>query len=401
MRSLFFLLVLFFGITFHATAGEIIINFSDPMFAKLDAEGKKLLSEYARAYPKIRGFYENMRMDMDIRNTSYRSEKDLESLTSALRSEGQNEDEIRDVIARSGKADVQHEVRYRQLDGYARVDTKVERRITSSVLDKLPSGSPLPSFVHGGVVQDVEVVLLTPEMSYQLSKRDPSKQYFALNAKRNPDSPNAEDIGLPLMYVDTAPFCEDADPLEKVIFDCPPLLKGKPYIVEYVKQMEVEGERVVMVKCSRADLIDSFREIRLDRNFGVVKETYSRGGVTFPDGKREIRWTRETCTYDGMVDGIPLLKTYQRSSGIFDQSSQEEMITRQMMCEVTNLIPGPVDLSEFDVAQFLPPNVKIRELSWSPLSPARIAGMVIGTLLFMIGIYLKIRSMRKEQITNP
>jgi len=388
-------LVLFFGVTPCVAAGEISINFSDPMFSRLDAEGKNLLTEYAKAYPKIKDFYENMRMDVNVKNTNYTV--NLESLRSTLRSEGLGEDEIKDIVARSGKTDIQYEVRYRQQDNYFRVDTKVNHIMTDYARARLPHGSPIRNFANGDIVPDVGTVLLTPTTGYQFSKKDPSKQFPSLNARRDLKKPGSEDdIGLPLIYVDTAPFCVDAMPLENIVFQCPPLIKGKPYVVDYIRQKEVDGRPVVEIRTSRADLTDSFREIKLDKNSWGILEIYARSGLTLPSGEREIQWTREICTYDGVVDGVPLLKTYHRSFGKRDKNSQEDRMISQMSCEVTHLVLGAPDLSEFDVAQFLPPGVKVGEITPARLSTARIVTIVISIILIILGIYLKIRNARKE-----
>ena len=396
MMRLLFSFIVFFAVTLCAAAEEVVIDFAHPMFAQLDAEGKELLSEYAKVYPQIKNFYENMRMDVNVKKTSYPSEKSLESLRSVLRSKGLGEDEIKDMAARSGQTDMHYEVRYRQPDGYARVDTMINHRVTNYARSKLPPGSPLLKFSAGDVVQDIGVVLLTPTMGYRLSKSDPLKQYYSLNIKRDMKSPDSkDDIGLSIIYFDTAPFSSNDTPLEEIVFRCPPLIKGKPYIVEYVRQKEIDGEQVVEIRTSRADFTDTFREIKLDRNSWCVKEIYCRTGLTLSSGEEEVRWYREACTYGGIVDGMPLLKTYRMSFGKYDKNAQEDKIIGQMSCEVTNLIPGPPDLSEFDVAQFLPPGIKIgKDISPAHFSPIRIAAIVIGLTLFILGIYMRLRRAR-------
>jgi hypothetical protein len=392
MRLLVFFSMLFFGITLQViTADEIVVDFADPMFARLDAEGKRLLSEYARTYPKIKSFYENIRMDVNVGNASNPSENDLEFLRSNLRSKGLNEDEIEDVVARSKQMERQYEIRYRLSEKYARIDTKVYHPVVASARIDLPSGG-LPR----GFVSETGITLFTPTMGYQLSKNDPSKQYFALNAKRDVTKPNVEDLATAVMYFDVAPFSSDYLPLENIIFQCPPLIKGKPYVVEYVRQREIDSEPVVEIRVARTDFTDVFREIKLDKNSWVVLDVYSRVEVPHSSGKNEIRWDRSVCTYDGAVDGVPLLKTYQRVFGNYNKDTQAESIAGQMQCEVTKIVPGPVDLSEFDVAQFLPPDVKIGEVMPAQLSSARIATIVIGIILVIFGIYLKLQKTKER-----
>jgi hypothetical protein len=201
------------------------------------------------------------------------------------------------------------------------------------------------------------------------------------------------------MYFDTAPFSlgtSGAVPLEKILFQ---RQIPKPHGLQYVRQRESKGEQVVEIGWSWSAEPDVFREIRLDRASWGIKESYWRAVATSPSDPawREIRWYREACTYNGRVDGVPLLKTYQRSEGTYDKNTQKEEVLRQMLCEITNLIPGPPDLSEFDVAQFLPPDVKIGEITPVSFTPARIAAIVIGVILLLLGIYMHIRnSMRSS-----
>jgi hypothetical protein len=391
--SLFISFVLFFGMTFQVVAAEeIVINFSAPMFARLDVESKNLLSEYAKTYPKIKDFYANIRMDVNVKTVDGSFEEDLQSLRLVLKSEGIKEDEIEDRIKQwygSVQKEQQYEIRYRISEMYGRVDTK-----TSHSVMAFARGDQQPRDQPRSVDQKVGVALFTPTTGYQFSKNDPSNQYFSLNASRDFRKQNAEGIAMSPIYFDKAPFCSGETPLETVLFQS---RTSKTYVLEYVRLREIEGEQVVEIRCSGANP-DAFTEIRLDRITWGVKESYSR--VTAMSSNdldwREIRWYRGICTYDGIVDGVPLLKTYERSSGIIDKDTQEEKMTRQVLCEVTNLVPGPPDLSEFDVSQFLPPGVKIGEITTASFTPARIAAIVIGIILVIFGLYLRLRRVNKS-----
>jgi hypothetical protein len=54
-----------FSVTPCWGAGDvpIRIDFANPMYSKLDEEEKKILTEYAMAYPQIKLFYQNIRLD--------------------------------------------------------------------------------------------------------------------------------------------------------------------------------------------------------------------------------------------------------------------------------------------------------------------------------------------------
>jgi hypothetical protein len=425
MMRLLLSFVLFFWVTFHVVAEEIVIDFTHPKFARLDAEGKKLLSEYARTYPKIRDFYGNIRMDVNMGKANYPSEKELESLRSNLRSEKLNEDEIEDVVERSKQSNTQYEIRSRLADKHLSVDRKVNHPVMPSVRAKLP-----PELSQYDYIQEAEMSSFTPTVEYQLSKYDPRNPYFSLNTKRNMSKPNAQGISMEVLYFDGAPFSSDGMVLEKSLFQSPPLVAEKSYpVVDYVRQKKEGKEQIVEIRLVSSRYLDSNPDdihgvIRLHRNSWVVKETFGRTQVISP-GKYygDIDWIRSSCTYNGMVDGVPLLKTYQRSNGHYNKETHEENIERQMLCEVTKLVPGPVNLSEFDVAQFLPPPPKAKgdeyipailppeylppEVKVDEITPARqqrifvirivgIVGAVISILMIILGIYLKLQKMKGQ-----
>lgn len=159
--------------------------------------------------------------------------------------------------------------------------------------------------------------------------------------------------------------------------------------MEYVRQKKIDGEQIIEMRVSWDDL--AFIEIKFDRNSWVVKEAYAWFKVTLDTGEEHISWAHAVCTYDGFADGVPLLKTYQRSEGIFDHGTQDERMCQQILAEVTKIVPGPVDVSEFDVAQFLLPGAKIGEVTSAQLSPAWIAAIVTGIFLVILGIYMRVK----------
>ena len=116
----------------------------------------------------------------------------------------------------------------------------------------------------------------------------------------------------------------------------------------------------------------------------ILEQGYTVGGKKF--------WKRYQCAYEGEFEGMPLLSSYQRDLGIYDN---DEFLTERLLYrvryEVTQIIPGPPDLSEFDVAQFLPPGVRVGEIAKAQLSPARIIAIVIGVVLIILGISSRVR----------
>jgi len=160
---------------------QLQVDFSDPIFSKLDEEGKNIIREYAQAYPKIKIFYENIKMDASVRSEYFPSEEELETMKLDMQSLGLDEDKIQGAIEKfKQQSDLQYEVRYRQLDGYVRVDTKASH--------------------------EVNIIVFTPTTEYQLSKNDPRSEYFSLNTRRDRNDRDTEGIGMAVLYFDTAPF---------------------------------------------------------------------------------------------------------------------------------------------------------------------------------------------------
>jgi len=389
--------MLVFEVAVHVAAEEVVVDFLHPKFARLDTEGKQLLSEYAKAFPKIMDFYENIRIDSTVTTIDNLSEKSLRTLKIIGESQSLNEIEFQDLVERATRSEKQYATRHRLADKYSRIDGIVNHPVLPSMRSKLP-----PELSQRDFIQETEITLFTPTMGYQFSKNDPRNQYYSLNVRRDISNPNGKGIAVTVMYFDVAPFGSEGMSFWDTLFQCPPLIEGKPYqVVEYVRQKVIGGEQIVEIRLVSSRHLDSNPEdirgeIRLCRDTWVVRETYAKTlGIT----SGNIGWIRTLCTYDEVFDGVPLLKTYQRSSGDYDKETQEEKLTRQMFCEVTKIIPGPPDLSEFDVAQFLPPDVNIGEITpitFARLTTGRIVGIVIGVVLIILGIYLKIRDARKR-----
>lgn len=360
-RALFLSFMCILVITVHVAAGEIAVDFAHPKFARLDADGKKLVSEYAKTYPKIKEFYDNMRMDVTVKTMDVLSEKSLQTLKKIGESRGLNEMEYKELIERASHTEKLYEMRHRVSEKYSRIDRKQNHPVTPSVRAKLPHELSQLDYLQESVI-----TLLTPTMGYQLSRNDPRNQYFSLNVKQDFTKSNNGGVEIEVLYFDGAAFSSEATPLEEILFQCPPAIDGVPYrVVEYVQQKEIAGEQVVEIRLVSSRHLDSNPDnihgiIRLYRDSWVVKDAFSRTQIVSP-GKYfgEIGWIRTSCTYDGELNGVPIMRTYQRYSGDFDKETQEEKLARQIHCEVTKLVPGPPDLSEFDVAQFLPPGAEI------------------------------------------
>jgi len=348
--------------------GNFCIDFTDPIFSKLDEEGRDIIREYAKIYPKIKDFYRNIRMDVlgrEFRHTA----SDLPLTYVPL--DGPPTLRREEAI----------EVRRNTRDGrFSRVDSQIKFhwRDVSNI-----RGNNAPTY-HAK-----QITLFTPETGYSLSKTNPNSQFYSLNARQR-------EMRFVVHSFETAPFSVGPILMEYFFFRRARFLDENVsyYIVSarYVED-EQKGQMVELVSyTNRLDETPDRRTvytIRLSRGNWVVRDVLEQGWTRA--GTRY--WRRYRCEYDGEFEGMPLLSSYYEEVGIYDSDdAQTERLISRTRWEVTNIVPGPVDFSEFDVAQFLPPGARIGEVTPAGgLSAARIAAIVIGVIFVILGIYLRIR----------
>jgi hypothetical protein len=340
------------------------------MYSKLNEEGKKLLTEYAEVYPQIKSFYRNIRLDVSCKYYRYtednKHEKYLPQGTPSVLDRGEL-----------------YEIRYNSTSAdwvFARVDSR-----------EIPSPR---SDVNQDAQESIRnrVTLRTPAMAYILSKNNSKNQYYSLNLKRNYND-FAKEKGIVVLEFDTAPYASGGRLLEELFFNNTvsdiyrSIGESGGYVIDSIKGIEYDGERMVEI---RSHTKDTEWIVRLSRDTWVVKELDYL--TTVQSGKC---WKKRVATYRKTHEGMPLLSNYRIDNGRFNPDGKKQ-ITQQVQYEVTQLIPGAVDLSEFDVYQFLPPKAKIGEIKPAGLSCCRIAGIAIGIILILLGIYLKIRAARKK-----
>jgi hypothetical protein len=232
-----------------------------------------------------------------------------------------------------------------------------------------------------------QVLLLTPTKAYGLTKQIDSAPYYSLNLRHSLDT-FLETEGIPLLYFNTAPFAERGTTLDRLLFYPPPFSERskKNYVIDSVKQIN-EIEPSIEIHSHIEGSVSRWIITLSTKSQSIIKTDYCGADLS---GKKY--WETSECVYEGEIDNVPLLKTYQMESGDFSSQDKEQRIPRhRVQYTITNLIPGPPDLSEFDVAQFLPPGVKIgEEITFARLSTARITAIVISTLLIIFGIAWKI-----------
>jgi len=371
-RVLFFALLLALPVVCKGDDDVVAfrIDFDNPIFSRLDEGGKNVLSEYAKVYPKIKKFYGNIRMDVTEKMYRFTADKEMSRYIPLNSPPILEREELFEVRYNTRDGDTRD-------GGFARVDSQIKFLQEAIFSQKYPR----------------QINLVTPEAGYVLSKRNSRNPFYSLVTKRDQDK-FMRTIGVKVLEFDTAPFSVGPMQMENLFFK-PPFFAKDNYFVISARYLEDQNEQFVEL-VSRIDNPDrpdwpNVWIVRLCREKWVVKDAFYRG------------WTRggPYChryqyVYDGEFEGIPLLASYQRNCANYDtDESQTEELIQQIRWEVTKLIPGPPDLSEFDVVQFLPPGAKIGEITSGGFSAARIAAIVIGILLIIFGVYLRMRCSTK------
>jgi hypothetical protein len=346
--------------------GAVRIDFTDPMFSKLDDQGRDVMREYANAYPKVKDFYRNLRMDVTKKVFRHTASDNLNVYIPLKTPPILRREEL-------------FEVRYNSREGgFSRVDSQIK-------------------FIQG---QDAkmyyarQVDLFTPDFFYGLSKDSPNNQFYSLDAKHNREKFEST-VGVVSLEFDNAPFTVGPMPAEHILFQPPYFAKDVPYFIVSAQYSEAPNGLVEIVSCIEENSVPTTMwTIRLLRESWAIKDILhqgrSNGGIKF--------WHRHQCEYDGEFEGMPLLSSYQINRGIYDtDEAQTKRLITQVRYDVTKLVPGPPDLSEFDVTQFLPPGTRVGEITSTTLSPAWIAAIVIGIIFATLGIYLKMRKMRMNR----
>ncbi|GHT21706.1 hypothetical protein FACS189419_03030 [Planctomycetales bacterium] len=321
------------------------IDFTDKIYSRLDSQGKAILSDYAKAYPQIKNFYCNLRMDV------------VEELYRVVPSFSAPNDAPMTLLWKK-----QYKVRYNDVIG----DTKLVKPDTSVPLYGRIDIQYLFQYVPEGSEVNREppqkprpetVALYTPTTCYEFS-RHKENQYYVLNKKRK-----AGVEGYQALYFDKAPYSNyGGTDLEHIILSSESLARNRkyPFYIEYVKTVNKQGRELVEIR-SLADKDGKDGQSNPFSIYTFFKDTFvvdSLYSCHKENGKQH--WRRMTCTYSGEKNGIPLLESVEKTSGVFgnDAPEKKEIPTERTVWKITNIIPGPVPLAEFEVAQFLPPEAK-------------------------------------------
>ncbi|GHT09498.1 hypothetical protein FACS1894170_00060 [Planctomycetales bacterium] len=354
----------------------VCVDFTRPMYSRLDDAGRTLLTDYAEKYPRVKDFYQNVRFEVNEKVYRYTSDVQLKDLLPsgvAPVLQWETEMEIRhnkSTVGQFSRADRQY-IQAESQDGQTSQKNSEQHHVKT-------------------------ISILSPTMAYELSQANEQSQYFALNVKRS-FTELLKTRGIPVWQFDTAPFAAGVWLLEDLFFRQPPYVDNNIAYYISVASVNKDGEGLVELKSpvTHSPNDKSIWTVRLFRDTWVVKDVFFQG--TRPHAPKF--WMRYQCTYKGTKDGIPLLSKYIIDSGRYDANDEtSERLVQRKEYDV-RVIPGPVPLKEFDVKQFLPPEAGDvdMDIATATLSTRRIACLVIGVVLLITGIGLQIWRARRSR----
>jgi hypothetical protein len=344
-------------------------DLGDKMFSKLSDKEKSILSDYAKVYPRIKNYYENMRMDVVEKVYRYPQDGDNNATTT----------EVTPVLM----SETEYEIRYRtdlQSGFFRRVDS-ITRFVLPREADTDLDKKNKERFVSH------HIALISPRKAYELVKPT-AATYFNVTHTRDVKKGEETD-GFIVLKFDNAPCAGGSKLLEELLFQPPHTVSKKNYFINSVKQLDVNGNNLVEIVSGHDDN-DSQWVVRLSMPSWVVAD------VTYTSS-RVGSYTKTTCTYqDRKPDGLPVLKHCKIEGGRISNNNRNRVqIISERQCEVTRFVPGPPPLSEFDVNQILPYGTKIG-VGTVVFTLTRIVCIVAGLILFFIGVYMKVRLANKK-----
>jgi hypothetical protein len=343
------------------------LNLDDEIYSRLSNEEKQLIAEYYQSYFAVRKYYMNVSIFAQRKFYDMVNPEGLPLPPDAP-------PVLRRIDEFEFRANSEKEEKI-----YFRMDKTIS--FFRSDDENIEKGN------REGFVSK-EVGILTPEKGYMLQKNNKDKPYFALVAVRDTNK-----VFYQVDLFERAAYSNGNGGvmLENLIFK-KPAYNVSEYYIESVTPITEHNDSLIEIVI-RAVGKDSSRKlswrIKLLRDQSwAVKEVFHQSLTR----SGEPWWTKSVCSYDSNTNTqCPMLRSFILERG---QYHQEKMYPKEREeYSITKFVPGAVPLSEFDVAQFLPPETKIG-VTTSSFSYFRLFCLIAGLLLLALGIYLKIRNAR-------
>ncbi|MDR2440758.1 MAG: hypothetical protein LBE12_15460 [Planctomycetaceae bacterium] len=315
------------------------------MYAKLSQQQRDLLSEYRENYIKLKNYYCNIFMSAE------------EKMSLFFRIENGEP-----FFLHQGSEPIPvytKESEYRSNGGvYFRLD-QIHR-------------------VHNESEPRIRLGLVVPDQSYLLRKNKIHEKYFSIVAKR--DKQSVDELTIESSVFPFVAFSEGGLGLEFILFQKP--FYASTCVIDDISVDDKEGIVIILVSATSKKGGDvKYRFVFLRNYFWVLNNIVVTMGDTVVTTHNQ---------YQQLIkNSVPLLK-----SSLIETNSLDGKKYNFKIFEIKEIAPGAVPLQEFDIAQFLPPDVKIG-ITTPSFSYFRLFCLITGLLLLVLGIYLKIKTSRK------
>ncbi|MDR2170999.1 MAG: hypothetical protein LBP59_12725 [Planctomycetaceae bacterium] len=367
---IYLLFILFFigrYISLVAFAGEVVpLNLDDDIYSKLSTDEKTIIAEYHKAYFPLKNYYMNLFISAQCKSYVMTNSEGLPlpAGTPPILSR------IEDFEFRSNTNDKNIFLRMDTTIYFFQADNKTIKKGNAE------------NFVSK------HIGILTPEKGYLIQKNKNDARYFSLVAARE-----LNNVLIKANIFENAVYASMGTPLEHYIFKRFPNPNLSQYYIASVTQTKENNHPIVEITIylhRKESSQKSVLKIKLFRQSWMVKEIF------FRDLTPNAWWMKESCeyNYNDANDQYPKLKYVQVERGIFEQEKQRTKQKEEYF--ITNIIPGAVALSEFDVNQFLPPEAKIG-IKKTAFPYFRLICVLLGLLSLAIGIFLKKRVLRNNK----
>jgi hypothetical protein len=226
------------------------------------------------------------------------------------------------------------------------------------------------------------ILLISPQKFYVLEKPKPESRYYSIHLEGHKTGENDPSIDTGFQ---TLPFNDDGMELKYLLFQKPHYAE-KCSIESVTKRKDQNLGEIVTIEMVGSNQRGSVRSrfVFLRDHFWVLSEI-----VTIVENSNTRTVTNK---YKNLVKGeIPLIESSTKVSVATESKDKYGIVE----FTIKKILPGPAPLSEFDVAQFLPPDTHIG-IKTVVFTVTRIILIVAGLLMLIISIYLKIKFAKKQ-----
>jgi len=341
----------FFPVALVLLLGMSLLYAQDDPFkratASLSDPERNLLEEFRRVFPKIQSLYTNIQMEADL--SRYQKEG-VQGGGSPVPSG--------EELPLAGRSHLTFYVR----DGL-RIDDTLKPYYRLEVADYGSQASL-------DIPEEEWIGIATPDNIYALSKFK-ERSYIAGTEKTSDQALSQHIFSVPFL---SAPYAISGIPVTRWMFEFDDVT------VQSVTpdKSSSDGEIVTVIFRRHYPMGDAHFECRFMRNKGWAL-LYAKKVVGSPNN-HEGGFILQN-TYEGEVDGIPLLKRVVYEEFYGETNAVPEIYLRKNY-EITKIIPGPPKLAVFDVQRLL-------SSSSGKWSYFRILCVAIAAALIAAGLYLR------------